>query len=127
MFTAAETKFEAEVGALRTKVNGLEKMGTELNIEVSELKGTVQHQESLLAELNCPQQTNRTEIGSKSAEIDFRPTAKVAIMRTCQETRASDQSLPSGMYWIDPDGQGVGDDAIYVYCDMTKGRRRCDR
>ncbi len=26
------------------------------------------------------------------------------------------------MHWIDPDGQGVGDDPIYVYCDMTSGQ-----
>jgi hypothetical protein len=25
------------------------------------------------------------------------------------------------MQWIDPDGQGIGDDPIYVYCDMTTG------
>jgi hypothetical protein len=28
------------------------------------------------------------------------------------------------MYWIDPDGQGVGDGAIYVYCDMTSGKKK---
>jgi hypothetical protein len=33
----------------------------------------------------------------------------------------ADPSLPSGMHWIDPDGEGVGDDPIYVYCDMTSG------
>jgi hypothetical protein len=33
----------------------------------------------------------------------------------------SNPSLQSGMQWIDPDGQGVGDDPIYVYCDMTSG------
>jgi hypothetical protein len=31
-------------------------------------------------------------------------------------------SLQSGMHWIDPDGQGVGDNPIYVYCDMTSGK-----
>ena len=36
--------------------------------------------------------------------------------------RASDPSLNSGMHWIDPDGQGVGDDPIYVYCDMATGK-----
>jgi hypothetical protein len=41
--------------------------------------------------------------------------------RTCREARAANPSLSSGMYWIDPDGQGVGDDPIYVYCDMAKG------
>lgn len=43
--------------------------------------------------------------------------------RTCQE--ALDSGLPefsqSGMYWIDPDGVGIGDGSIYVYCDMTTG------
>jgi hypothetical protein len=28
-------------------------------------------------------------------------------------------SFASGMQWIDPDGQGIGDDPIYVYCDMS--------
>ena len=41
--------------------------------------------------------------------------------RTCREVRASDPSLSSGMYWIDPDGQGIGDDPIHVFCDMAKG------
>ena len=47
---------------------------------------------------------------------------KSAIQRTCRETKAADPSLSSGMYWIDPDGQGIGDDPIYVYCDMTTGK-----
>lgn len=44
-----------------------------------------------------------------------------APFRTCHETHLSDLSLGSGMYWIDPDGHGIGDDPIYVYCDMTSG------
>ncbi|XP_046459294.1 uncharacterized protein LOC124205820 [Daphnia pulex] len=43
------------------------------------------------------------------------------IRRTCAEIRAMDVSIPSGMQWIDPDGQGVGETPIYVYCDMTTG------
>ncbi len=39
---------------------------------------------------------------------------------TRREVRAADPSLSSGMHWIDPDG--VGDDPIYVFCDMTKGK-----
>ena len=41
--------------------------------------------------------------------------------RTCREAHLADPSLTSGMHWIDPDGQAVGDDPIYVYCDMTSG------
>ena len=44
-----------------------------------------------------------------------------AIFRTCTELHQADPTLNSGMYWIDPDGQGVGDDPIYVECDMTTG------
>ena len=46
---------------------------------------------------------------------------RVAIFRTCKELHQADPSLNSGMYWIDPDGQGVGDDPIYVHCDMATG------
>ena len=46
---------------------------------------------------------------------------RVAIFRTCKELRQADPSLDSGMYWIDPDGHGVGDDSIYVQCDMATG------
>ena len=45
----------------------------------------------------------------------------VPFPRTCRELRAADPTSTSGMHWIDPDGQGVGDAPIYVYCDMTKG------
>ncbi len=44
-----------------------------------------------------------------------------AMYRTCSEARAADPSLTMGMYWIDPDGQGVGDDPIHVFCDMATG------
>ena len=40
---------------------------------------------------------------------------------SCRVLRALDPSLISGMHWIDLDGQGVGDNSIFVYCGMTKG------
>jgi hypothetical protein len=55
-------------------------------------------------------------------EISMRSTGRSGSPRTCRELHASDPSLPSGMHWIDPDGQSVGDDPIYVYCDMTSGK-----
>ncbi len=54
-------------------------------------------------------------------KIAIRSTGRSGIPRTCRELRATDPSLSSGMHWIDPDGQDVGDDPIYVYCDMTSG------
>ncbi len=48
---------------------------------------------------------------------------QLAVARTCQEAILANSSLNSGMYWIDPDGQGYGDAPIYVYCDMSKGKR----
>jgi hypothetical protein len=56
-------------------------------------------------------------------KINRKVAGKSAMVRTCRELRATDPSLTSGMYWIDPDGQGVGEDPIEVYCDMTKGKK----
>ena len=52
-------------------------------------------------------------------EVKNRPTD--GSRKTCLEARTADPSLDSGMFWIDPDGQGMGDDPIYVYCNMTLG------
>ena len=35
--------------------------------------------------------------------------------------RQANPFLKSGFFWIDPDGHGIGDDPIHVYCDMNKG------
>lgn len=94
----------------------LENKVTQLEAKVTRLEATVKHQESLL---NILQTDLPLKAISGSAVIPF--AGRSSVSRTCQELRAIDPSLPSGMYWIDPDGQGVGDDAIYVQCDMTSG------
>ncbi len=81
-----------------------------------QLEQKVQHQESLLIAIQ-----NQQPISSKSVSAISQPSGKIYVLRTCRETRAADPSLGSGMYWIDPDGQGVGDDPIYVYCNMASG------
>jgi hypothetical protein len=55
---------------------------------------------------------------------DKRVAEKSFMVRTCQELRAADPTLKSDMYWIDPDGQGVGDDPIRVHCDMATGKEK---
>lgn len=70
---------------------------------------------------------NEQEINSNSImkyihKINSQTNKKsIGMHRTCREARLADPSLTSGMHWIDPDGQGVGDDPIYVYCDMITG------
>ncbi len=63
----------------------------------------------------------RLEIALQRQTISQLLSVKNSLPRTCRDARAADPSLTSGMYWIDPDGQGVGDAPIYVYCDMAKG------
>ena len=63
-------------------------------------------------------------INAKSSPMklnEISSTARNGIPRTCREAHLADPSLTSGMHWIDPDGQAVGDDPIYVYCDMISG------
>ena len=90
---------------LETKVKRLEANVTLLQTKVNE-------QESLLLVL-------KRQVGG--VQLKIQEPRQVAIHRTCHEVRVANSSLPSGMYWIDPDGQGVGDDPINVVCDMTSG------
>ncbi|EFX71096.1 hypothetical protein DAPPUDRAFT_327477 [Daphnia pulex] len=95
-----ETKWEAKVTQLETKVTRLE--------------AKVKNQESF-----NEKQTNLKTSLSNRPHLESQLAGKSAIFRTCDESRSANPSLSSGMQWIDPDGQGIGDDPIYVYCDMT--------
>ena len=58
----------------------------------------------------------------KTESAGNQPVAgKTAILRTCREIKVANPSLTSGMYWVDPDGQGIGDNPVYAYCDMSTG------
>ena len=96
----------------------------ELELKMTRLEDTVQKQEKMIISL----QPKETPIGSGKfipSHLALNDQPKIgksaSFPRTCRELRSYDPSLNSGMHWIDPDGQGVGDDPIYVYCDMTKG------
>ncbi len=94
---------------------------------MTRLEAKVQEQETIL---NFLLQSNEVPISStvsKSIATNYRQnviksSGKSGIPRTCQELRAANPSLPSGMQFIDPDGQGIGDDPIYVFCDMSTGK-----
>jgi hypothetical protein len=93
----------------RQMVRHLEIKNRQLEEKVIRLESKVQKLESSVVGL----QENRKSIDPL--------TGRSAIPRTCREAHLADPSLDSGMRWIDPDGQGVGDDPIYVHCDMTTG------
>ena len=87
----------------------------------------IQHLETKLKKLEKDnRQTSSTALSGAAKETSSfiekqADLMRNAIFRTCKELHQADPSLNSGMYWIDPDGQGVGDDPIYVHCDMTTG------
>ncbi len=90
-----------------------------LETKVTRLEAQLEQQNSLFTSLQSNVQTDYNLISSKIIPNQF--TSKSSIGRTCREVRAANPALASGLYWIDPDGQGVGDDPINVYCDMTSG------
>ena len=96
----------------------------ELELKMTRLEDTVQKQEKMIISLQQKEKPMGSAklIPSHLALNDQPKIGKsVSFPRTCRELRAANPSLISGMHWIDPDGLGVGDDPIYVYCDMTKG------
>jgi hypothetical protein len=109
------------------KVNVIETLEAKvvtLETKVARLEAKVEQQESQIAALIVnereKQQSSTTNKFTTSVELNQNYKRNV-IFRTCHELHSSNPLLESGMYWIDPDGQGVGDDAIHVFCDMKLG------
>ena len=104
----------------------LEEKNIQLEGKVTELEIKVKEQETILTSLLQANELPTSSVGGSKLFLNKRQTSiqsneKSGIPRTCQELRAANPSLPSGMQWIDPDGQGIGDYPIYVYCNMTTG------
>ena len=99
--------------------------------QLEELKFKVQHLENVLMERENERRTSShnaapsTLQGTEANVRGKQAGQRNAMFRTCRELHLADPLLNSGMYWIDPDGQGVGDEPIYVECDMTTGQIRC--
>ena len=94
-----------------------------LETKVARLEARVERQESIIAALMKNEKNKK--LSSMNVSTTFAMDQKYkqdANLRTCQDVQASNPLLESGMYWIDPDGQGVGDNAIHVFCNMTSGK-----
>ena len=110
----------------------------ELKLEFKQLETRLETKFNQLKEINVRLEQKVTQLEAKNAELEIKVqlqapgsnncetitqlTAKLnGIPRTCQDLRAADPSLPSGMYSIDPDGQNYGHAPLSVYCNMTSG------
>ena len=94
-----------------------------LEAKVTRLEEKVEHQGLLLHNLTEKLEASNKKLTlSKNVESSdgYGNQQAYVIYRTCHEARAADISLKSGMYWLDPDGKGVGD-PIRVHCNMTTG------
>ena len=86
----------------------------EIESKMTRLEESDIQQELLIKELRKEREFSSSNSEQSVGKSDM-------FFRTCGELHTADPSLASGMYWIDPDGQGIGDEPIYAYCDRTKG------
>lgn len=105
---------------MECKVLTLENKVVALEAKITALEEKTEQQEVLLTTLQNEQETT-TPMATVSVEIDRRLIKNSPVFRTCREMNEANPLLDSGMYWIDPDGKGIGDDAFSVYCNMTSG------
>ena len=80
-------------------------------------KEEIKQHETEILELKSQVRRLETLLSKPPADLNY-PNAGA---RSCEELRSTDSSLQSGLYWIDPDGLGLGDAPINVFCDMTTG------
>jgi hypothetical protein len=99
-------------------------MRKEQTTKINQLEAKVKHQELLILALQndraSPAAAPSQPSNGNDKSLNSGPISN-GNYRTCNEIRLADASLPSGMYWIDPDGNRVGGSPIYVYCNMTTG------
>ena len=74
-----------------------------------------------LQQKKCPSANYQSENVQIARQQSTETSTGSTMPRTCRDIRDAHPSQSSGMYWIDPDGQGVGDDPIVVSCNMTTG------
>ncbi|XP_046635066.1 uncharacterized protein LOC124314087 [Daphnia pulicaria] len=112
-FKHFERKMELEVVKLKTKVELLETKVAEQAFLLKECKMSSDKK----YENKIPLDYNREKVGYSLLPV----RKQYQTPKTCLEALTADPSLESGMYFIDPDGHGMGDEPIYVYCNMTTG------
>ena len=107
------------------QVTTLEAKNVQLELKNVQLEAKVEEQEKILNFLlqatELPVSAGGSKLFRNNRQIQSNLEKISGIPRTCRELRASNPSFASGMQWIDPDDQGIGDDPIYVYCDMSIG------
>ncbi len=127
-----ETKLKNQEALLTKSANRL----TQLEAEEAErkryaasldVKGVLPT--GLLGSLREPPSNGEAVTLVESQVVATRPAS---MPRTCFAALKVNPSFPSGMYWIDPDGERMGDPPIQVYCNMTTGKyfsyfNRCER
>ncbi len=128
VYQLEEKNIQLEKANIRQEEKNIQQKEKNIQLEgqVMELEIKVKEQETILTSLLQANELPTSSVGGSKLFSNKRQTAiqssgKSGIPRTCQELRMTNPSLPSGMQWIDPDGQGVGDDPINVYCNMTTG------
>jgi hypothetical protein len=94
-----------------------------LKMKIEMLEAKIAEQESSLKDCKNEKSENKMPL-DYNVNYSLRPIKMQSLLvpKTCLEAFTEDPSLESGMYLIDPDGQGRGDDPIYAYCDMKTGK-----
>ncbi|XP_057368460.1 uncharacterized protein LOC130689541 [Daphnia carinata] len=110
---AAASDWKAKFEQLEENYDKMKAHFETLERKVDQLEAKVKKQDSILAVLEKGHRPLKD-----SVDINQHRRHN-ATLRTCHEIHVANPSYTSGMYWIDPDGHGIGDPPIHVHCDMV--------
>lgn len=97
-------QFFDKISKLETQLNSLLKNKFDLKKRIEQLESGSRY-------LKAPANPSKNVLAAAG-------TAKAFVGRSCQDLKSNDNTLQSGNYMIDPDGDEEGDPAFEVYCDM---------
>jgi len=100
----------------------LKNKNAELELEVDQLKKKNIELERKLESIISKPITEKTGDHLRRQNAITTGNTRDFLPRSCYEIKAENPNAQSGLYFIDPDGQVNGDDAIQVYCDMTTSK-----
>ena len=105
----------SEIEILKTRFETLEKEKTEFSKRIETLE---KEKTEFLMRIETLEKNNAKDVEERLENLE--ELSKIKILRTCAELQQHGIDR-NGIFLVDPDGELIGEEPIYVYCNFDEG------